>query len=61
MTFTKDSYTKEELCKLLNLDKRKNAQDIYFLTEYQKQVGSMKGKTWDEIATWGMEQFSLIS
>ena len=60
MTFTKDNYTKEELCELLNLDKMRNAIELYCLMEYQKQVGSMKDKTWDEIDDWAMDEFGFF-
>ena len=61
MTFTKDNYTKEELCKLLNLDKMKDAIQLGYLMEYQKQVGSMKGKTWAEIDDWGTDELGFLS
>ncbi len=60
MTFTKDNYTKEELCKLLNLDMMKNASTLYNLMEYQKQVGSMKGKTMNEISDWATDELGFL-
>lgn len=63
MTFTKDFYTEDELCELCELNKTKwnDVQNLTTLMEYQKQVGSMKGKTWDEIADWGIDEGGFCS